>query len=254
MEYYRLILYIVFGVVPSLIWLFYYLAKDLHPEPKGTILRVFLWGALATIPTLFIQIWLSESLIQGQYLATLYLPEISGYLPFAFKILKWFFIIALTEEIFKYLVVRLSVFNDGALDEPLDVMLYMVVSSLGFAALENVLYLFSPLYGVSFNAFLSATITVSSLRFIGATFLHTLCSALVGYFLVKSLFDHKKRFILTVTGIVLATLLHGLYDFSIMVLESPFNLIVPVAIITALALFVIYDFDEVKKLKGICKL
>jgi len=227
----------------------------LHPEPKKTILKVFLLGALATIPTLFIQIWLSESLIQGQYLASLYLPEIAGYLPFLFKLLKWFIVIALTEEIFKYLVVRLTVYQDGVLDEPLDVMLYMVVAALGFAALENILYLFAPISGVaSFDQIIKTTLTISFIRFVGATFLHTLCSALVGYFLVKSLFDSKKHLRFAAMGILLATLLHGLYNFSIMTLKEPFNFILAGVIIAVLAIFVIYDFDEVKKLKGICKL
>ncbi len=254
MEYYRLILYIIFGILPSLIWLFYYLSKDSHPEPKRTILKVFLLGALATIPTLFLQLWLSESLVQGQYLATLYLPEVAKYLSVILPIVKWFFVIALTEELFKYLVVRLTIFSGGVLDEPLDLMLYMVVSALGFAALENMLYLFTPLYGSSLSTVFSVTITISFIRFIGATFLHTLSSALVGYFLVKSSFDHKNRLKYTFIGISLAALLHGFYNFSIMTLDRPFNLLVPVAIIGILALFMLYDFDEVKKLKGICKL
>src|SRR5687767_3787514 len=115
MEYYRFPLYIFFGVLPSLIWLFYYLKKDLHPEPKKTILIVFLLGALSTVPTLFLQVWLSESLAKYYYFANLYMPAMAEYLPIIFKILKWFVVIALTEELFKYLVVRLSVYNDGVL-------------------------------------------------------------------------------------------------------------------------------------------
>lgn len=255
MDYYRLPLYVLFGVLPSLIWLFYYLAKDLHPEPKKTIVKVFLFGALATIPALFIQVWLSESLVQSQYLAGLYLPEITAYLPLIFKILKWFLVIAFTEEVFKYLVVRLTIYKDGVLDEPLDVMLYMVVAALGFAALENMLFLFSPINSIiSLEQMLKATVLISFVRFIGATFLHTLSSALVGYFLVKSIFDPKNRLKFTAIGISLATLLHGLYNFSIIALREPLNFISSAIIIAILALFVIYDFDEVKKLKGICKL
>lgn len=255
MEYFRLILYIIFGLLPSLIWLFYYLRKDLHPEPKKTIIQVFLLGALATVPALFLQIWLSEWLAKYQYLIGLYLPATSVYLPFLFKILKWFVVIALTEEVLKYLVVRLTVYKDGVLDEPLDIMLYMVVSALGFAALENILYLFSPISGViSFDQIIKTTIAISFIRFVGATFLHTLCSALLGYFLVKSVSNSKNRLKFTSIGIFLATLLHGLYNFSIITLTAPLNLIIPIIIIAALASFMIYDFDEVKKLKGMCRI
>lgn len=254
MEYYRLALYIIFGILPSLIWLWYYLAKDMHPEPKKMILKVFFWGALATLPTLFFQIIASEALNQFQYLSIFYSPEISGYLPAINSFAKWFLVIALTEELFKYLVVRLIVFKSGELDEPLDIMLYMVVSALGFAALENMLYLFSPIDGLSFDVVLKTTILISFLRFIGATFLHTLCAALVGYFMALSSLRARHRFRLTILGLFLAVLLHGLYNFSIMNLPYPFNVAIPGLVIFGLAMFMVYDFNGIKKIKSIVKL
>ena len=251
----QLVLYIFFGVLPSLIWLFYYLQKDLHPEPKKMILKVFLWGALATVPTLFFQIFFSEALNQFQYLSVFYSPEISAYLPMINNFVRWFIVIALTEEVFKYLAVRLTVFKSKELDEPLDVMLYMVVAALGFAGLENIFYLFSPIDNmVSLETVLKTTITISFIRFIGATFLHTLCSALLGYFLAISSLKNGHGAKFTLLGIFLATLLHGLYDFSIMTLEAPFNVIIPILIILGLAVFMVYDFDGIKKVKSICKL
>lgn len=254
MAYLRLILYVIFGVVPSLIWLFYYLQKDLHPEPKKMIVKVFLLGALATIPALLLQILFSEALNQFQYLAALYSPEIYPFLPAIVPIVKWFLVIALTEEVCKYLVVRLFVFNSNALDEPLDIMVYMVVAALGFAALENVLYLFSPIDSLPFDILLKTTLSVSFIRFIGATFLHTLCAALIGYFMALSSLRGHKRFRLSILGIGLAALLHGLYNFSIIALERPSNVIVPVLVIVVLAVFMLYDFDEIRKVKSICKI
>ncbi|OGZ66426.1 MAG: hypothetical protein A3C50_02500 [Candidatus Staskawiczbacteria bacterium RIFCSPHIGHO2_02_FULL_43_16] len=254
MEYYRLALYIIFGILPSLIWLLYYLAKDMHPEPKKMILKVFFWGAVATIPTLFFQIIFTEALNQFQYLSVFYSPEISGYLPAINNLTKWFVIIAFTEELFKYLVVRWIVFQSGELDEPLDIMLYMVVAALGFATLENTLYLFSPIDGLSFDMVLKTTVIISFLRFIGATFLHTLCSGLVGYFMALSSLRLKHRFRLTILGLFLAVLLHGLYNFSIINLRFPFNVAIPGLVIFGLAAFMIYDFDGIKKFKSIVKL
>lgn len=251
MVVYRLILYIIFGALPSLIWLFYYLRKDIHPEPKKMIMKVFFWGALATIPALIFQIFFSEALNQFQYLSVFYSPEISAYLPSINSLVKWFLVIALTEEVVKYLVVRWVIFGSGELDEPLDIMLYMVVAALGFAALENVLYLFSPIDNLSLAAVLQITITVSFLRFIGATFLHTLCSGLLGYFMALSSLRGKHRFRLTALGLALAVGLHGLYDFSIINLHYPFNVIVPALVIFGLASFMVYDFDGIKKFKSI---
>lgn len=219
------------------------------------ILKVFLWGALATVPTLFFQILFSEALNQFQYLSVFYSPEISGYLPMINNFVRWFLVIALTEEVFKYLAVRLTVYKSKEMDEPLDVMLYMVVAALGFAGLENIFYLFSPINNmVSLEVVLKTTTTISFIRFIGATFLHTLCSALIGYFLALSSIKNGHGAKLTLLGITLATLLHGLYDFSIMTLSAPFNVIIPIVIVVGLAIFMIYDFDSIKKIKSICKL
>lgn len=248
MEYYRLILYVAFGILPSLIWLLYYLRKDLHPEPKKMILKVFLFGVMATVPVFLIEIGLAKLLEKLSYFS--FFTEY----PLVVDILKWFIVIALTEELLKYLVVKLAVFSSYELDEPLDIMLYMVVGALGFAALENILYLFSPIDGLSFQTVIQTTAIVSFIRFIGATFLHTLCSALVGYFLVLSFMYIKRKTLFTITGIILATGMHGLYNFSIMKLHTPFNIIIPVAILASLALVIMFEFERIKKLKHLCQI
>jgi len=254
MEYYRLALYLIFGTLPSLIWLWYYLRKDLHPEPKKMIIKVFLAGALATIPALFFQIVLSWAFYHLQNSALDYAPAMAAYLPTINGLVKWFLIIALTEELFKYLAVRLLVFKSGELDEPLDIMLYMVVGALGFAALENTLYLFSPIGTNGVGMVVAATVGMSFLRFIGATFLHTLCAALVGYCMALSSLRTQKRWRLTILGLVVAVGLHGLYDFSIMNLSYPLNVAIPVLVIFGLAMFMVWDFDGIKKIKSICKI
>ncbi len=245
----RILIYVLFGILPSLIWLFYYLRKDLHPEPKREILKLFFYGAAITIPVFLVQIGLSSILEQ---------IKVSGVFdgfPVIADIIKWFIVIALTEEFLKYFVVKQVILKESTLDEPLDIMLYMVVVALGFAAVENILYLFSPVDNyLNISKVLELTITISSIRFIGATFLHTLSSALVGYFLALSSTRAGKRRLLVATGIFLASLLHGLYDFSIITLASPMNFIVPLLIVMGLVIFMMYDFDEIKKIKGICKL
>lgn len=250
MEYHRIILLVFFGVLPSLIWLSYYLKKDIHPEPKKTIVKIFLWGAVATLPALIIQTGLTTLTEK----AWVYFP-FSAF-PILVDIVKWFIVIALVEEATKYLVVKAAVLNGPDIDEPLDIMLYMVVAALGFAALENALYLFSPIDGLPFPDIITAALTVSFIRFIGATFLHALVSALVGYFLARASIkgDLVSKTKSAALGLLLATLLHGFYNFSIIMLNAPLNYIIPAMIIIGLAVFIIYDFDGIKKLKGICKI
>ncbi len=239
---FSIVLYIIFGVLPSLAWLFYYLRKDIHPEPKKMILRVFLWGALITIPVFFVQIGLATLLAKTD-LNTI-----------VTALIYWFLIISLSEELFKYLVIRFKVLNSPHLDEPLDIMLYMVIAALGFAALENILYLFAPIGQLSFSDLIGRTLAISFIRFIGATFLHTLCSAVIGYAVAVSLYDQKNRRIEAALGVIIAVGLHGLYDFSIMTIEGPLKIIIPITILIALAFLVISGFEKLKNMKGVTKL
>ena len=238
---YRIFLYIFFGVLPALVWLSYYLRKDVHPEPRLMIFKVFLWGSFITLPVFLIQLGLSALLTE------LKLPS------FIISLLYWFVVIALTEEFFKYLVVRGKVFNSHHLDEPLDIMLYMIIAALGFAALENVLYLFSPADNLSFNQVLNNTLIISFIRFIGATFLHTLCSGTVGYFLALSFYETKNKRWLFLAGLSIAAILHGLYNFSIMTFKGTLQFVIPIIILTGLAIFMIWAFNRVKKMKSVGK-
>ena len=240
---FKIILYIIFGILPSLTWLSYYLRKDVHPESNRMIIKIFLWGAVITVPVFFVQIGLTTAL-----------NKFSAQLPsLAVSLIYWFLIISFIEELFKYLVIRQKIINNKELDEPLDIMLYMVIAALGFAALENILYMFSPIDNLSFNDIINRTVIISFIRFIGATFLHTLCSGLVGYFLAISFYKTKRRKIIFFSGLLVATALHGLYDFSIMTIELPMKVIIPVVILIMLAIFVVSGFENLKKLKSVCK-
>ena len=235
---YSIIIYIILGLLPSVVWLLYYLSKDLHQEPKRMILKVFLWGALITLPLIFIQLGLKELLDRANVDFLIY------------NIIYWFVIISFSEEIFKYLVIKVKVINSPHLDEPIDIMLYMVVSALGFAAIENVFYLISTIGQMS----LEITTTIYIIRFLGAVFLHTLCSAVIGYALAISFCETKMRHVAFVSGIILATILHGLFDFSMIILPKPANYIVPILIILTLAFLTYAGFEKLKKMKSICKI
>lgn len=239
---YTIIIYIVFGILPSLTWLSYYLRKDVHPEPKKTILRIFFWGVLITLPVFFVQLGLA-SLLTKANLSNL-----------VTSLLYWFIVISFSEEFFKYLVVKFKIIGSPDLDEPLDIMLYMVVAALGFAALENILYLFTPVGDMSFNQLIDRTLIITFIRFIGATFLHTLCSAVIGYALAISFCDVKRKYLSFGTGLFMATLLHGLYDFSIMTLDGYLKIAVPATVIITLAFLVFSGFERLKKIKSICKI
>ena len=238
------ILLLPFALAPSLIWLAFFLRKDTHPEPNRMILKVFLLGMLVTIPAIYI-----ETFLEG-FLSSFSLPRI-GYL-----FLYFLAGIALVEELLKYLVVRFGVFSNSALDEPVDVMLYMIIAGLGFAAFENILLLFRLIqtYPVT-DIFL-----VNTVRFVQAVFLHALVSGLFGYFLAFSLVrsrtsnmkksGFKQQGFLFFFGFFSATILHGLFNFYIFYIggQSFFLLLLPVIPLAAIAVFISFGFRQLKNL------
>lgn len=269
---YNIIIYAVIGVIPSLIWLFYYLSKDLHPEPKRMIIKVFLWGCFITLPVFFVQVGFSKLLdVTAGYLGlphtgctdcpNPYLDHLLGLSLSQMSIMAlslisvyWFLIISLSEELFKFLVVKTKVIDSPHLDEPLDIMLYMVVAALGFTAVENILYSFSPMGNAGFEAVVNRTLIVALVRFIGATFLHTLCSAVIGYSMAISFCEVKRKKLILFTGFLVAVGLHGLYNFSIMTLRDDIKYTIPALIILTLAFLVFSGFEKLKSMKSICKI
>jgi RsiW-degrading membrane proteinase PrsW (M82 family) len=229
-------LYFIFGVLPSIIWLFFYLRKDVHPEPKKMVLKVFLWGMIFAFPAAALEIIILKGI------SKLELPQ------FFILILNNFLGIALVEELMKYLVVKREVILNPEFDEPLDAMLYMIISALGFAAVENILLLFSLKFGVLWIKI----IEVSVVRFLGATFLHAICSASLGFFLALSFFRIRKRNLLLSLGFLIAIFLHGLYNFSIMEIEGDLKFLIPVSILIISTVFVSFSFQRLKKIKSIC--
>ena len=129
-------------------------------------------------------------------------------------------------------------------------MLYMIIAGLGFAGLENILALFP------FANSLSAALEVNIFRFLGAIFLHALCSATIGYFLALSFYEHKKivQIRLFLTGVFLATFLHGLFNFSIINIEGIFKIVIPAIILIYLGAFVFSRFRKLKKMTSVCKI
>ncbi len=257
---------IFLGLTASIIWLLFFLRKDAHPESKRMILRIFFYGMLITIAA-----FIAEVIAERQFLNIISSSQkFFQTSPWIFLILFEFLGIALIEEFLKYLVVRVRVLKDPEFDEPTDAMLYMIIVGLGFAALENILALLPREEPFLFQEMFRATLFLGIIRFLGATFLHALVSGTVGFFLALSIFEPKKRLRLIISGLGIATLLHGLFNLSIIrmggtlatqngkliIVNLPlfiFLLAVIITILVGLALFVSFGFRRLKKLASVCK-
>ncbi|XKT75132.1 MAG: PrsW family intramembrane metalloprotease [Patescibacteria group bacterium UBA2103] len=181
------------GILPALIWLYFWLKEDSRcPEPRHLIILAFIAGMIAVPLVLPFQKW-----------ALAHYGELSIALVFV-----W----AAVEELMKYGVAAVAVLWRREVNEPIDAMMYMVTAALGFAALENTLFLLSPIADGS----LVDSFVTGNLRFLGATLLHVLASALVGFAMAISFYAHKKLMPLyTSIGLILAIALHTIFNLLI---------------------------------------
>lgn len=193
-DWQSLALAIFAGFFPALAWLWFWLREDSeHPEPRRLIALAFFGGMVMVAVVIPIEEY-AQTLIASQ----------------ALLLIVW----AAIEEICKYASARTLVLWRREDDEPIDPVIYMVTTALGFSAVENALFLYSPLAG---GTFLS-TIETGDLRFVGATLVHVLSSAIIGVMLGITFYDRRRwiRPFAVVVGVILATLLHGSFNFFIL--------------------------------------
>ncbi len=179
------------GILPSLIWLWFWIREDIHPEPRWLIIITFLGGFLAVIASIF-----AERYVAGFNLET------------SLQYTLW----AGVEEVFKFLAIAVIALNSDFNDEPIDAMIYCVVGALGFAALENAFFLFQPIMGGA----IAESIITGNMRFIGATLVHLVSSASVGFALGYVFYKgYFAKIIATIIGLVTAITLHSAFNLSI---------------------------------------
>jgi len=183
---------LVGGILPALVWLWFWLKQDdMHPEPRGLLLFTFLAGMAAVLVALPI-----EKLAFIKIEDTLYL------------IITW----AVIEEILKWGAAYAVALKTRFLDEPIDCIIYLITAALGFAGLENALFLASAIE----KGGIAEALAAQNLRFIGASLLHVIASASIGIAMALSFYRGwflRKTFLLS--GIAVAILLHTLFNYFI---------------------------------------
>ena len=180
------------GVLPALLWLTFWLLEDrCEPEPKRYILLTFVAGGLMVAVALFLEkraelYWSGTTLL-----------------------LSW----AAIEELLKFGAAYFVALRTRVFDEPIDAIIYMITVALGFSAFENMLFLLTPVS----NGDIVRSVITGDLRFIGATLLHSLSSATIGVALAFVYYKKPaaKRFA-ALLGVILAIFLHTLFNFFIL--------------------------------------
>ena len=166
-----------------------------RPEPPALRRKVALFGALACIPAIAIELAISAA---GDRAA---IPQIT-YPGAAFQA---FVVAAMVEEACKISVVYWLVWKHPAFDERMDGIVYAARAGLGFALVENVGYLIQ-------QPTMQGQVQLWILRAVLAIPGHAMWTATMGYFAARRRFDRWGPGILG--GYVLAVLGHGLYDYA----------------------------------------
>lgn len=177
---------------------------DRNKEPKGLLVGIFFAGMATVISALILE-------TIGKYFLE---NMVYDYVLQAF--LMAFIIVGPAEELGKYLVMRWITWNNRHFDYLFDGIVYAVFSSLGFAALENVCYVFSN------------GVTTGIVRMFSSVPGHACFGVFMGFFYSKAKHasatgNKGKCFINKCLAIIVPSLLHGLYDALLMIAEASYS-------------------------------
>jgi len=206
----------------AFLWLIRRMDK-IEPEPIGLITKVLLAGCAAVVPAAIAEILLLEISIF----------KISGLLGAA---LKSFAVIAPVEEALKLAAVMILAWNNSNFNEENDGIVYTGAASIGFAMVENVLYVAQE--GVA----------VGIMRGITSIPLHAFTAVFMGYAIGAAKFAPagKSRRGLILRGYLIAFFIHAVYDTIVLSGTEAAYLVIP----TVIALFV-FGFRYLKKGKAL---
>jgi protease PrsW len=177
------------ALAPGVAIMLYIYLKDKHErEPLSLLLISFVYGMLSTLLTVFISAPLEFLIILRPH-------------DYVHEFYSAFFKVALVEEFSKFVFVRFILYPNKNFNEPFDGIVYAVMVGMGFATLENVIYVFQ--YGWETGV----------LRMFTAVPAHATFAVMMGYFLGIAKFTHSRAFLYGLIGLLSATVFHGAYDY-----------------------------------------
>ena len=208
----NLLILVIIAILPPIAFLLYILHLDkIDPEPHGLILKTLLLGAAALIPAGMVEQLLIE-------IPVFSLGGLFG------GIIKSFIVIAPIEEAVKLAVVLLFIWKNPAFNEENDGIVYVGSASIGFAVLENVMYV------------VQSGLSTGIMRAVTSVPLHTFTGVLMGYFVGIAKFAPTARLknFNILKGFLIAYMIHAIYDSFVLSETEAALMIVPLVV----ALFV----------------
>jgi len=178
------------AVVPAFLWMILFYRSDRYaPEPKKLVARTFLVGAIVGAAMVFS------------------LKE----LPFTISLLSLsVFVAPVTEETAKFLCVRWTVFDRKEFDEPVDGMVYATAAALGFASVENIIYVLSSWASGGVEAGVMILAGRSVLSVPAHALFSTMWGLALGWYKKNK---NLKSSLFVVAGLLAGMVLHGLFNY-----------------------------------------
>ena len=181
------------AVFPVVVLCYFIYQKDVNKEPKNLLTKLFVLGFLITVPILPCELFLDS------FFST---EKVTNFFMIFFNT---FISIGLVEEGFKWIVTKKVGYDSNEFDEIYDIIVYSVFVSLGFACIENILYVFTHGLG---NAIMRALTSIPG---------HTCFAVIMGYFFSKAKINSINQNSSSVTknlifSILAPALVHTMYD------------------------------------------
>jgi RsiW-degrading membrane proteinase PrsW (M82 family) len=212
------------GLIPAFLWLWFWLREDdRKPEPRSLLILTFLIGMVSVFVVLPLE-KLADTLVLDSQLLTIIWAGI--------------------EELIKYIAILFVALRSADADEPVDFAIYMITGALGFAAMENALFLVDPV------ALGDATVSLltGNFRFLGAMLLHAVSSGLIGIALGLSFYQDwfQKKLFLAV-GILGAITLHSVFNF--LIINSDKGLFGVFSLLWGVSIIILLLFEQLRTMR-----
>lgn len=185
------------AIAPGVAISAYIIFKDeYNREPRKHLIISFLLGALSIIPAMLLELPITFTE------QSLFFQSTLG------NALKAYFMVALPEEACKYFMLKKYAYRQPEYDEPFDGIVYAVMVGMGFATVENIMYVYE--YGVATGV----------VRMFLAVPAHATFAIIMGYFMGKAKFSQKRETYLLLAGLFWAVVFHGSYDFFLFLKDT----------------------------------
>ncbi len=221
------------AVFPVAVLCYYIYKKDVNKEPGLLLAKIFALGFFSAIPILFVEVLLS-----------IFFHIESG--TFLEIFIGTFFSVAIVEEGFKWFITKLVGFDNEEFDEIYDIIVYAVFASLGFACIENIMYVLRNGIG---NAVLRAIVSVPG---------HTCFGVLMGFFFAEAKIANMNQNEGLYTkniyfSILVPTIFHTLFDAILLYAASAESILYVIIFFIFDICMVIYCFTMVNRVSKIQK-